>query len=150
MRCVSALLNDKLSQSICRLESRSRRKFVTFSFPFPFSPFLFNEHRASQGSNRRTNAFGSIIWPRYLCYGRTGNFSTDGERQTRENAQFSSNTKVRRRMWKRARERLIEWNVFEVVVDADADDQTAVRTDPRVIREQRIATRVYLTLLISK
>lgn len=147
MRCVSALLNDKLSQSICRLEIRSRRKFVTFSFFLSHSPFLFNEHRASQGSNRRTNAFGSIIWRENRELQHRWRKTNECER---ENAQFSSNTKFRGRMWKRLRHRLIEWNVFEVVVDPDADDQTAVRIDPRVIREQRIATRVYLTLLISK
>jgi hypothetical protein len=49
-------------------------------------------------------------------------------------------------MWKR----LIEWNAFEdVVVDPDGEEQT-VASEPRVIREQRISTRVYLILLIGE
>ena len=48
---------------------------------------------------------------------------------------------------KRFHSHLIEWNVF--TSDDQHDQRTVPNPDPRLLREQRIATRVYVICMTS-
>jgi hypothetical protein len=51
-------------------------------------------------------------------------------------------------LFKRFHRYLIEWNVFKSDDQQDGDEQYT--PDPRLLREQRIATRVYIISMTSE